>query len=132
MGLSSAALTVPCTLRVWSCPFFFWAKLTEEQSSEAARMTIQTLFMSELLFPVLVGIFLFFFQEPVLFFLVFFEIFGGFPFQRFGANDLQSRTTLITTDGVAFVDVFLIHINLSIANRTFDHGKFLPNSTDKR
>jgi hypothetical protein len=42
-----------------------------------------------------------------------FDLFSRFEFQGIGADDFQVRSTLIATDGVAFVDVFFIHIDLA-------------------
>src|SRR6185295_4375785 len=36
-------------------------------------------------------------------------------------RNLQSRAALVATDGVAFVDVFFVHINLAFAHGTFNH-----------
>src|SRR5208283_1406844 len=68
-----------------------------------------------------VGIFLFVFQESILILFFFLDFFSRLQFQRGGADNLKIRAAFVTTDGVAFVYVFLVHVDRAIAYRTRDH-----------
>jgi len=73
------------------------------------------------LLPFLVGFFFLVVLQKIVIVLVFIEIFRRLQFQRIGAYDSQVRATLIATNGVAFVDVFFVHIDQALAFRTSDH-----------
>src|SRR5437588_6578048 len=70
-----------------------------------------------ILLPVL---FLFFFliQELCVLFL---QRLGGFEFQWVLAQDFQGRAAFVTTQGVALVHIFLVHVDGALAYRTSDH-----------
>src|SRR5437016_3126539 len=71
------------------------------------------------LFPILFLFFFLFFVEE--FFVFVLQFFGGFEFQWLSADDFQSRAAFVTTQRVAFVHIFLVHVNCSLAYRTSDH-----------
>src|SRR5579883_2188535 len=119
-GASSPRDTTPCTLRVWASPFFgFFSCATAAPLSRSNAMSAQIHRMA--LPPVLIRLFFFLFQKLLVFFLVLFHFVRRLQFQRLGAHHLQIRAALIATDGVAFVDVFFIDVDLAIAHRAFNH-----------
>src|ERR1039457_335813 len=81
-GLTSATVTVPCTLRVFSA-FFFCAKVAGAQRRKTASRASQMVFMR--LFPFLVGFFFLVFLLKVVVVLVFLEVLRRFQFQGIGA-----------------------------------------------
>src|ERR1035438_8428001 len=100
----------PADLRVmWSSPLFGCGERKSGSRPGSA------------LFPVLVGILLLFLDETLFIFLVFVFFFGRFQFQGGGPNHFESGATLIATDGVAFVHIFFIDVDIALACRTCDH-----------
>src|ERR1019366_7534519 len=138
-ALSSGLETEPCTLRV---ALSFGAKPTGAQARSRRAVihptNVRVIQSSRFfgcgeggigsprrsgLFPVLVGILLLFLDETFFIFLVFVFFFGLFQFQRGGPNHFESGATLIATDGVAFVHIFFIDVDIVLACRTCDHLK---------
>src|ERR1035438_6959579 len=78
------------------------------------------------LFPVRVGLFFFVVQEAFFVLVVFLHFLGCFQLQRTRAHHSQVGPALVTTDGIAFVDVFFFHIDCALTYRTCDHRQFLP------
>src|SRR5208283_5112236 len=82
--LSSAAVTVPCTLRVVSPPFFFCcAKVPKAHKRRTATRASRIVCIR--LFPFLVGFFFLVVLQKIVIVLVFIEIFRRLQFQRIGA-----------------------------------------------
>src|SRR6185369_11034906 len=73
------------------------------------------------LLPILVGILLLFLNESILVFFLFVCFLRRFQFQRGGPDHFERRAALIATDGVAFIHLFLVHIDIAFARRTCNH-----------
>src|SRR5580658_1233576 len=114
-----ASLTTPCTERMLAFSSFFAAHTEAESTTAQATAAKIARVMASL--PVLFGFFLFgVFHEIFVFFLL--QLFGGFQFERVGPDHFQVRSTLVTTDGVAFIHIFFVDINGPVANRACNHS----------
>jgi hypothetical protein len=70
--------------------------------------------------PVFFGFFFVLFDEIIVFLFLFFKLLGGFQFQRIGAQHRQNGAALVATDGIALVDVFLVHVDDTVTIRALD------------
>src|ERR1035438_5585048 len=114
-----ALFTTRCTERKLAFSSFFAAHAAPPNSSSAhaaaaksRRIAESPKFLDIALLPVLLEVFVF----RLLQFL------GGFQFERVGPDHLQVRSTLVATDGVAFVHIFFIHIDGPVAYRACNHS----------
>src|ERR1017187_575681 len=123
-----ALVTTPCTERMLAFSSFFAAHAAPAESSNAHAATAKNRWLAGetrscdiALLPVLFGFFLVRVLLEVLVFVLL-QFFGGFQFEGVGPDYLQVRSTLVATDGVAFVHIFFIDINGPVAYRACNHS----------